>query len=59
LTQATYFYIVNRRHARALERDGGNPLSDFGLTWNHVLEAGGIAVGDEIEISLDLELVKQ
>jgi len=33
--------------------------SDFGLTWNQVLEAGGIAVGDEIKISLDLELVKQ
>ena len=33
--------------------------SDFGLTWNQVLETGGIAVGDEITISLDLELVKQ
>jgi polyisoprenoid-binding protein YceI len=32
--------------------------SDFGLTWNQVLEAGGVAVGDEIKISLDLELVK-
>jgi polyisoprenoid-binding protein YceI len=33
--------------------------SDFGLTWNQVLEAGGIAVGDEIKISVDVELVKQ
>ena len=33
--------------------------SDFGLTWNQVLEAGGIAVGDEIKIALDVELVKQ
>ena len=33
--------------------------SDYGLTWNQLLEAGGIAVGDEIKISLDLELVKQ
>ena len=33
--------------------------SDFGLTWNQVLETGGIAVGDEIRIALDLELVKQ
>jgi polyisoprenoid-binding protein YceI len=32
--------------------------SDFGLTWNQVLETGGIAVGDEIKIALDLELVK-
>ena len=33
--------------------------SEFGLVWNQVLEAGGIAVGDEIKISLDVELVKQ
>jgi len=32
--------------------------SDFGLTWNQALEAGGVLVGDEIKISLDLELVK-
>ena len=33
--------------------------SDFGLTWNQVLEAGGIAVGDEVKISIEVELVKQ
>jgi polyisoprenoid-binding protein YceI len=32
--------------------------SDFGLTWNQVLEAGGLTVGDEIKISLDLQVVK-
>jgi polyisoprenoid-binding protein YceI len=32
---------------------------DFGLTWNQLLEAGGVAVGDEVRISLDLELVLQ
>jgi len=32
---------------------------DFGLTWNKVLEAGGVAVGDEVKISLDLELIKK
>jgi polyisoprenoid-binding protein YceI len=31
---------------------------DFGLTWNQALETGGLLVGDEIKISLDLELVK-
>ena len=31
---------------------------DFGLTWNTVLEAGGVAVGDEVSITLDVELVK-
>lgn len=33
--------------------------SDFGLTWNQVLETGGVAVGDEVKISLDVELVRQ
>jgi polyisoprenoid-binding protein YceI len=32
--------------------------SDFGLTWNQLLETGGVAVGDEIKISIDAELVK-
>jgi polyisoprenoid-binding protein YceI len=31
---------------------------DFGLTWNQALEAGGVAVGHEVKISIDLELVK-
>ena len=32
---------------------------DFGLTWNNVLEAGGVAVGDTVTISLEVELVKK
>ena len=32
---------------------------DFGLTWNAVLEAGGVIVGEDIVITLDLEFVKQ
>lgn len=31
---------------------------DYGLTWNTVLEAGGILVGEEVTISLDLQFVK-
>lgn len=31
---------------------------DFGLTWNTTLETGGILVGDEITITLDVEFVK-
>ena len=31
---------------------------DFGLTWNTALETGGILVGDEVTISLDVEFVK-
>lgn len=31
---------------------------DFGLTWNQALETGGLLVGDEIKISLDVQLLK-
>lgn len=33
--------------------------SDFGITWNQLIEAGGVAVGDEVRISIETELVKQ
>jgi len=32
---------------------------DFGLTWNKALEAGGVAVGDEVKIALDVELIRK
>jgi len=31
---------------------------DFGLMWNTTLETGGILVGDEVTITLDVEFVK-
>lgn len=31
----------------------------FGLKWNQALEAGGVAVGDEVKLTLDFELVRQ
>jgi polyisoprenoid-binding protein YceI len=32
--------------------------SDFGLTWNQALEAGGVLVGDEVKVLLELELIR-
>lgn len=32
--------------------------SDFGLTWNQLLEAGGVAVADRIEINIEIEAVR-
>lgn len=32
---------------------------EFGLNWNAVTEAGGIVVGDEIKLILNLQFVKQ
>jgi polyisoprenoid-binding protein YceI len=31
---------------------------DFGLTWNAALETGGILVGDDVTITLDVQFVK-
>ena len=30
---------------------------DFGLTWNQLLETGGVAVGDEVTITIDAEVI--
>jgi polyisoprenoid-binding protein YceI len=32
---------------------------DYGLTWNAALEAGGVLVGEKVEISLEVEAVKK
>ncbi|BDG58977.1 YceI family protein [Caldinitratiruptor microaerophilus] len=32
---------------------------DFGLNWNVVLETGGILVGEEVRISVEVEAIKQ
>lgn len=33
--------------------------ADFGLTWNQALETGGWMVGDDVKITLDVQLVRQ
>ncbi|WP_298819544.1 YceI family protein [Chloroflexus sp.] len=32
---------------------------DWGLTWNVALETGGVLVGDEVKIEIEIEIVKQ
>jgi polyisoprenoid-binding protein YceI len=32
---------------------------DFGLTYNAALEAGGVLVGEEVKITIDLEAIRQ
>jgi polyisoprenoid-binding protein YceI len=32
---------------------------DFGLTWNRAIEAGGVAVSDEVAITIDVELINR
>jgi polyisoprenoid-binding protein YceI len=31
---------------------------DFGLVWNKALETGGVAVGEEVTINLEIEMIK-
>ena len=33
--------------------------TDFGLKWNQVLEAGGMLVGEKVDIEIDVELTKK
>lgn len=39
----------------ALELTGKIKRSDFGLKWNQVIEAGGVAVGDDVKLSIQVE----
>ena len=32
---------------------------EFGLLWNKALETGGVVVGDEVEITIDVEIYKK
>jgi len=32
---------------------------EFGLTWNRVLETGGVVVGEDVDISVEIELIKK
>ena len=32
---------------------------DFGLVWNAALETGGVVVGDEVEITIDVEILRK
>lgn len=40
----------------AFEVEGKISRKEFGLTWNQALEAGGVLVGDDIKITIDLQL---
>ena len=32
---------------------------DFGMQWNEAVETGGVLVGDDVEITLDIEAVPE
>lgn len=39
----------------AFEAKGKISRKEFGLTWNQALEAGGVLVGDDVKISIELQ----
>lgn len=41
---------------RAVSATGKINRKDWGLVWNKALEAGGVLVGDEVELNIDAEL---
>jgi polyisoprenoid-binding protein YceI len=43
---------------RAVKINGKLKRSDFGLTWNKALDAGGVVVGDEVTLDIQVELTK-
>lgn len=44
---------------RGAQATGKINRKDFGLTWNKALEAGGVAVGEEVSLDLEVECTKK
>jgi len=32
---------------------------DYGVSWNRALDSGGLVLGDDVEVNINLEVVKQ
>ena len=46
-------------HTRAgFNAEGKLNRKDFGMVWNKTLDSGGLVVGDEVQIRLDIECIK-
>lgn len=43
----------------AFSAEGKVDRKEFGLTWNAALEAGGVLVGDQVKISIEVEAIRQ
>jgi polyisoprenoid-binding protein YceI len=47
------------QHKVGFEITGSINRKEFGLTWSQVTEAGGVVVGDDVRLMLNLQFVKQ
>jgi polyisoprenoid-binding protein YceI len=52
----TDFYGQNKA---GFEITGKINRKDFGLSWSATTEAGGVVVGDEIKLAINIQLIKQ
>jgi polyisoprenoid-binding protein YceI len=46
-------------HKAGFSAEGTIKRSDYGLTWNAALETGGVLVGDDVKIHIEIEAVEQ
>jgi len=47
------------QHKLGFELNGKINRKDFGLTWSAVTEAGGIVLGDDVKLNLNIQMIKQ
>ena len=48
-----------RNRRRGYSAEATLNRKDFGMTWNMVLDAGGVLVGDKVKVAVNLEAVEQ
>ena len=46
-------------HRAGFTAEGKIDRRDFGITWNNTLDKGGLAVGNDVTISLEIEAIRQ
>jgi len=51
--------LAGGKTRRALSATGKINRKDFGLTWNRTIEAGGVMVGEDVTLHVEMELVKK
>lgn len=47
------------KRRRGFVAEGTLARKDFGMSWNQVLDAGGVVVGDKIKVTLNIEAVEK
>ncbi|MEP2772954.1 MAG: YceI family protein [Fulvivirga sp.] len=50
---------INKKEKAGFEARGTVNRFDYGLSWDDVLDSGGLIVGEKVDIILKIELVKQ